>query len=468
MDCIHPIKILNPTKYLSLKYSDRYVVYGRCGKCFACQETLQKEWYFRTYVEFMATIQNGFVLFDCLTYRPKDVPRVSGFLDIPKSLDFMCFDYHQVTDFLKLLRIRLERKGIDVDSNIRYFVSSEYGTDDTKTHRPHYHLLLFVRNNVVEPLYLSRMVSKCWKYGRTDGLPYKSCAYVQYNTINGGLAQSIRVCKYVSKYVNKSYEFQKVVNSRIDKIVHYLFRQQNKEQDFEKWSKSEVGKKYKRDIIRNLNQFHRQSLGFGLSYLEDCDLNEIMDTNIISIPDNNSSLVMRIGLPLYYKRKLFYELVEVNGIKCWQPTEYGLQYLSRRNYDKVKQLIGRYEVARFCGVKIRDIELLANYVVYKRGRIKGDIDTDSIIEVRLGAVPLLYNYVTSSDKMQFNSRFISTKYLGNKNGYNLSSLSFAEFMSPNEFIKEFVYYDADFETELQKVDEMSKEIDEKMQQLAVI
>ena len=464
MDCINQLKIINPAKIFSLQHCDRYINYVRCGRCFACQEQLSKEWYFRTVYEFKTCLEhNGYVYIDTLTY--KNPPRVSRFLPgIDKSLDFMCFDYKDIADFLKRVRIKLQRKGFDVKNNLRYFVSTEYGTDPNRTHRPHAHILFFVYGDL-DNFLLSRIVSDSWKFGRTDGLPYKNHHYVNYNTIRQGLASSVRVAKYVSKYVNKNSLFQKEIDKRIIRLLDFIHRQSEDDKHFEEWIKTESAKKQKRDIIRHLNQFHRQSLGYGASLLRDLDINQVIKDNILVIPDG-TKVVNRISLPLYYKRKLFYELVEIDGMKSWQLTDLGLKYKDCRDKDLQKRLKETYKAAvELFNIEIEDIDSLVDYVLNKRGRLKGSIPGDSLISVRAGAYPLVFNYVTSSDVQNYNTRFVSDYYLGNKTaGYK--SLILAETITPNEFIKDFVYFDDVKELELSKINQFSAELNLSMQRLS--
>lgn len=286
MDCLYPIEIINPTKYISLDFSDRYIQKVRCGKCCNCQKTLQREWYYRAFYECKSVCESGgYMLMDCLTYAPKYVPRLSNYFDIPKSLDWMCFDYSHLRLFLVRLRRYLKYRGYDVDKSLRYFASTEYGTDDTKTHRPHIHILFYVYTPDLDNINLSRAISDCWQYGRTDGVRYKGARYVEEYTIRGGLMSSIRSCKYVSKYVVKDSSFQNVLDKRIRAIMEYIYMDNNNFPSYDDFVHSEFGKKIFRDLVRHVNQFHRQSLGFGLSAIRDMDLNEIMKYNLLTIPD---------------------------------------------------------------------------------------------------------------------------------------------------------------------------------------
>lgn len=450
MECLNPIKIVNPTKYVNLHRRDVILQYVPCGKCANCQQNNRNIWYFRAFSEFKDTIEKGgYVLFDCLTYSEEKVPRVTNYFpDLDEKYDFRCFDYEHLRKFLVLLRRRLRK--YKPEKTLRYFASTEYGTKRTK--RPHIHILFYVTNKSLDSLTLSRAISSCWKYGRTDGLPYKSRKYVLYNTLCGDLSQSLRVCSYVSKYVMKDSKLQKHIDSKIGSIMQSVYEDYAEEyRTFEDFLSSECGKRVSRRVCAHLNQFHRQSLGFGLSALRDMDIDEIMRTNIMKMPDYRNS-VLRIPLSTYYKRKLFYQLVEVDGVKCWQPTELGLQYLDIRKTDLRSILFERFKVAaKNNNVVIDDdtIKRLVFYILERRGRIKSDLDSLPIIEDRLKE-DLIYKYVTSCDKENFGQRFVTSQYLGNKLNYDNESLYYS--ISLNDFITQYVYFDDDLESILFKLE----------------
>lgn len=483
MDCLSPIAITSPSKYISPCFSDKFVNYVRCGRCAACQDTLSREWYFRAFYEYQNTIaNNGYMLMDCLTYAPKYVPRVSRFfraardcndyLRLPRNLDFMCFDYSDLRHFFVRLRTYLKKRGFDIAHSLRYFAACEYGTDDNGTHRPHIHILFYVTTPHLDNLTLSRAVATCWKYGRTDGIPYKSAKYVNEYTISKGLISSQRACKYVSKYVMKSSVFQKEIDKRIAKIMHYLYMQratwysvtsekwqfdgslkteiaENVDWNtFNSYAKSESGKKLYRDLRRKLDQYHRQSLGFGASALNTFDVDSIIDNNILSIPDSKQ-IVMRIGLPMYYKRKLFYNLVTVDGVKYWTPNKLGMLYLEKRKIDTYNRLVSFYKSCE-PNYKIKvDSESLADYVVNVRGRIDGVFDGDSTVIDRVNSPWCLYNYNTSSDYRRFHMRFIARNYLGNNKRYIDVPI---QYMSIDEFKRTFVRVDDDKEIILSQIE----------------
>lgn len=293
-----------------------------CGKCAVCQKNKRLLWHFRTFHEVIACINSlGFVLYDTLTYADEHLPKLSHFLDLTDTgiKDFSCFNHKHFKDFLKRLRRRLDYnyKGV----TFKYFLTSEYGSDDRFTHRPHYHILFFVYKNGVpfSSRIMSKLVSECWSYGRTDGLPYKPVSYVLNNTFCKtpyiDNKPYLRVCNYVSKYITKDSDFQDEINKRLKLI-------EDKVEDIAK----------QKELIRNIGMFHRQSHGYGLSYLEnikDDELRFIYENGACRIIDDKKVKVT-IPLPLYYKRKLYYTCVKVDGKYKWIPTPKGLYYIENR------------------------------------------------------------------------------------------------------------------------------------------
>lgn len=178
--CYYPISIINPSKYVDIHRKDRFILQVPCGKCAECQKTKSLEWNFRTYYEFLRIFELGgdnFAYFDTLTYDDEHLPFMSDI--IPELPRVPCFRSIDLVNFLKNLRTNLSRKfHIDKDA-FSYFICSEYGS---LRGRPHYHMLLFMRCKI-DPLKLSALVSKLWKYGRTDGIPFQSSFYVMKHNV---------------------------------------------------------------------------------------------------------------------------------------------------------------------------------------------------------------------------------------------------------------------------------------------
>lgn len=137
MRCIHPTVFNKETG-----------LYLSCGQCMACRINRRQEWLTKLMLEWHTWGRGVFVT---LTYSPEFLPHsdvFNGGTLVKKDLQ----------DFMKRLRFHCS-------SDIRFFACGEYGS---KTHRAHYHLILFN----LDPLIAEDMVSKSWKKGlfRVDDL----------------------------------------------------------------------------------------------------------------------------------------------------------------------------------------------------------------------------------------------------------------------------------------------------------
>lgn len=335
--CLNPLNIINPTRRVSLYQAQLMQMNVRCNKCAECLKAIQSEWYFRSYYHAKSTLMmGGYVMMDTFTYRPKDVPRIGNFINRKKYgiQNFMCFDYKHVRDFIKLLRIRLARLGYKNKKAFSYFVTSEYGTDENCTHRPHYHILLFVHDVRINPYRLSLLISECWPYGRTDGLKYHPKLYVDQHIYgyksNDDIQVITMVTNYVSKYVTKDSTYQSTIDKRLAVV------------------KNRVDEKQYKELYRHISMFHRQSQGFGLDYLNiitQAEFNEMLETTEMVMPDTKY-VHRRIKLPMYYIRKLYYqqdkEVIYPNLVwrekgekqvrKYWRLNEFGKEW--RKKYLK--------------------------------------------------------------------------------------------------------------------------------------
>lgn len=329
--CLKPLKIRNPTSYISFG-GQPLMLNVPCGHCADCKKSKRLEWHFRSYYEFESCVRNGgYIYFDTLTYAPEHVPHISRFIDVQEHnvSDFMCFDSTDWRNFLKNLRRQLQYHYKTV--NFKYFLTSEYGTSKDGTHRPHYHILFFVNSKRIHPYAFSYLVSKCWPYGRTDGIKYKGKTYVDnhtygYKFASGSNNDYLSVCSYVSKYVTKDSTFQSSINNRLLTLERKL-----DEDDFKK-------------LKRSIDMFHRQSQGFGLSYLDtltEQSYSDLFNTGLCKIIDKKK-VICTIPIPLYYKRKLFYKSVKINDSNTWVLTPTGKEYIRKQLFNSVALLEKSY------------------------------------------------------------------------------------------------------------------------------
>lgn len=327
--CLMPVSLVNPKKRLSLYGGISYKMEVPCGHCVECEKQKQSEWYFRAYYESKYTIDNGgYVYFDTLTYAPNYLPHMSDVIPELKGrlIDNSCFNHEHYRLFFVNLRRQLEYHGFDVKNKLKYFLTSEYGVDDRFTHRPHYHVLFYILDSSLDPITLSEYVAKCWQYGRTDGAPYKGSKYVLDhvfgNAYNCDSVHLQSICNYVAKYVTKDNKFQKVLDSRLNAVRENFYNGELSRYEEEKFKK----------LKREVNQFHRQSNGFGESFVLYNDMEEVFNTGMIKMPDKNN-VVKHIPLPGYFHRKLHYELVkDYEGKLKWVLNEKGKLFKLNRKF----------------------------------------------------------------------------------------------------------------------------------------
>lgn len=136
----------------------------------------------RSYYESLKVARrHGVCLFDTLTYSDDNIPTKYG---------IKCFNYKDLVNFKKRLKINISRDGYN-SRQISYFISSEYGD---RTARPHYHILLFAWFKGATAHYLHSVISRSWPFGFTD----KKVKQVVLDSSGVG------ALSYVTKYVAKS------------------------------------------------------------------------------------------------------------------------------------------------------------------------------------------------------------------------------------------------------------------------
>lgn len=443
--CLNPIQIVNPTKYISLKYRDPFLLHVPCGKCAECQQTLSNQWYLRAWQECQDVNNSGYCYFDTLTYNDNTLPYMDEI--IPDLPHISCFRPIDIRNFIESLRIHLKR--YFVGASFRYFIASEYGSTRF-TNRPHYHVLFFVRTNDtnLNSVVFSSLVSKFWHYGRTDGFPWKSAGYVNsHNVISGSAlpADYLRACRYVTKYVQKSCLFSSDLEKRLNNAMFSIAAKM-----YDGWLDTVNAKRVRMKLKRCIAQFHRQSKGFGSSLLSYVDLQSLFESGVIYMP-SPKGLKIPVPLPMYYKRKLFYDLIEIDGTKVWKLNKLGIEY---RNYRLDKLISDLADL--FFGVSLTyklgftlDYCLeLSEYVYKTQGRIKADTPSNDILE-KLPSVTL-FNYVTMSDKENLLHCGVVDRFLGNNSiGYKVDELPASYRIK--DFIAKYVFLDEDKEKHLNSI-----------------
>lgn len=466
--CLRPLSIVTRSRLIKMQGGQPFVHSVPCGNCAECNTAKSNEYLLRSYYESQRCLDaGGFMLFCTLTYRDSNIPHLSDTFPIFKNTlaDYTCFNRYDVRLFFVRLRTVLTRAGFDCAQGLKYFLSAEYGTSEKHTHRPHYHVIFYI-NFDIDPLVFARYISDCWPHGITDCPPFKDDAYVRthiYKRDSDPVAVE-KVCRYVSKYVVKSSTFEGVINSRIDIICQRLRDALHHMPDLQEWIESrynlspdmelqemcdyfntlaqgtqEFRDELKRRIGRVCNQFHRQSQGFGLAALDYNNIEDICNNGFITMPTSEKDVVKRVPLPMYFKRKLFYELTEdFRGSKVWKLNDLGHQFLLSRVKNNLDTLTNRFndwyvnssEIERSVIDEIlngRSFAEFSRYVAIYKGRVchHSDFDESSPLDIWLfrqhyedyswmskGYEQFMYNYSLKDDKFEFAEKCLINRYLG--------------------------------------------------------
>ena len=346
--CLRPVKIHNRSLTIGCSDWSQYELQVPCGECAECKQLMRDQWYLRAYWQAKYTFdQNGWVLFDTLTYDDQHLPHLSDFIPQLKNrvIDFPCFSHEHTRRFWCDLRQYLSRAGYSTDFG--YFLCSKYGTSEHGTHRPHYHILSYNTDPRLSPEVLSGFISRAWSHGRTDGVPYRTAAYVVDRNVFGprydtDMPHMQSVCGYVMKYITKDSDFESRIKYRLETVLSQMCCDKYHGIENPDWHRFPEFREHYRTVKRLVSQFHRQSQHFGEYALSQSDIDEIMQTGQMSVPDQ-TQVVKHIPLPMYYSRKLFCTQIKLDdGRRVWIPTELGKKYRYRRNYQSAALMVRRF------------------------------------------------------------------------------------------------------------------------------
>lgn len=341
--CLKPVRITNQAK--TFNPGSIFSLSVPCGECAECKALMRDQWYLRSYWQARYTFDNGgYILFDTLTYDDAHIPHLSDFIPEMEGhpiLNLPCFSYQHIRDFMVDLRQVLRRAGFSPKANLRYFLTSEYGH---QTHRPHYHVLFYVTDPSLTPENLSIAVAKCWKYGRTDGVPYQGRSYVYArNVFDSRMAdpQHLQaVCGYVSKYITKDSDYMLRLKNRLEIVFDGLADQKVPGSHYYDWDEINDLHKKAYSFVR---QFHRQSQHFGEYALQQSEINDWLTTGQFAMPDKDQ-IVRYVPMPQYYARKAFcIQKKRDDGTRYWELTEFGKRQRYRRTFETVARQRQVYE-----------------------------------------------------------------------------------------------------------------------------
>lgn len=425
--CIENKTILINKKQLYINSFPKIYQRIKCGKCFECREQKRDEYIYRGQAESIYTFKNnGWIIFDTLTYNEENVPRIKDFVNEYKQ-DFRCFNNKHWTDYIKKLRIYIQRK-YGKQHKIKPFACGEFGTSEKGTHRPHYHVIWYYTcefGTPIKPTEFSVIAEMKWKMGRTDGVTTNGIKkFEEQKVFTEHNAHNLNVLRYIAKYTEKDSSFQKEIDRRLNQIFKY--------NDYT--TRAEKAK-----IKRHICQYSRIPKAFGAYALETMNKEQVYNTMKVSYEDTKE-IVKTIPLPEYYRRKLYYKLekYEIMGeIKTkWVLTELGMAQkydFARKQYSMIREKFIKRLQNTETNMEIETYgksiaEKLSEYEMLRRWRIRQPRKAEEILpkmtidengnrhfETREQGEYLI-NLTTPSDKEKYGDAYTVNKIqqIGNK------------------------------------------------------
>ena len=243
-----------------------------CGHCEDCKASKRQGIYVRLYYEYKECLAlGGYCINLTLTYAPKFLPHVNV-----DGVDYPCFNSKDIQNYVKRVRKHFTDKNVPV--HFTYFCAMELGG---KTHRPHYHMLFFVKSPNVIWTYFKLVVRDKWQFGFT------SVGRL------GALVRSPQALNYAAKYVAKDAFEDSWYLPLVEKLKEKF--------------------KYNRDAFnyykRSLSGRFLASRGLGLYCLSDNEAWRLHKLECL-VPGKDGFL--SVPLPLYLDRKLHYDVVYRN------------------------------------------------------------------------------------------------------------------------------------------------------------
>jgi len=339
--CLNPLKIINKSKRLYYKNNIKLINYVPCGKCAECKIQYTNDIMIRTYYECLSA---NYVVFDTLTYNEKNVPKLNKILkndyhiDIYDEYDYNVLYYIDVQKFLKRLRKNIKIK-------CSYLIAGEYGSENN---RPHYHLLLFVKDDTpVEKI--KDFIYQNWHNGFTDGSGMTLSDYIDKRVFSKFKARYNAIA-YVCKYMNKIGYFDNILYNYIYK--KYKVSCENNNNIFDN--------KSVQCIYKNFKQFVKWSHNYGN---EKFDIDEYEINGYIQVDTEWKH--NKYTLPLYYLRKYYKNRVNENYIDNQRKMNYDKLILNKKKLQILSKFIDIINNSKDEYIKSISRKVLKNLVEYK-------------------------------------------------------------------------------------------------------
>lgn len=312
--CTHQRNIISRSKSYT-EGSTKFRQDVPCGHCDDCRLNAKRDWTLRTWSEIERyNLSGGKVAFVTFTYRNNDLPLYPIIREDGTTQMLMCFNQDHKTEYIKSIRdyfyreyglvgdtnkpkAKYNRKGMPLIKTtlpLRYMWCCEYGMDNRSTHRPHYHVLLFIPPEILKTSDFKtenkakHFLRERWDYGWTIFSP---AVHPQTGRPLGLYVQTEFAADYVGKYCFKDLDWY--ANPLVDEYLRDSDGYIDKE---------------KRDAMGKYLPGHWQSKSFGSALVEDFDDFDtyLKGKDFHFLKNALKGITVRSYAPRYIERKLLY------------------------------------------------------------------------------------------------------------------------------------------------------------------
>lgn len=338
--CTTPIKVKSKNPY------NKKFTYISCGKCEQCRKAQKIQWTNRlkSEIEHYHTERGWNVGFFTLTYNEQHLPTIpKKFFKEGEYQKIPCFSYLDIRKFIDCIRTYIWRTYNKKDA-IRWLITSEYGTSEEGTHRPHYHGIMLFEPTISNKL-MYELIEDSWT-GTTTHIKNNEKHKGERRECKGIIApfedfiprDNYACGSYVAKYICKDLDFEDTTNGLFEHLT---------------------GKA--KNHLRHFKPFHKQSIGLGKHLIDNKNekqLKEMLEDGI----DFTGSLT-RAHTPMYIKNKILYTTCK----------RYNLQ---THRFETIK----KYSKFYFENKKlVYDIQLNKNIKLFEKLRTKEYFEQNKLI-----------------------------------------------------------------------------------------
>lgn len=411
--CTNPIHIKNKKfKSLNLNFSHKFISVP-CGCCDECLRKRAKDIFCRARFQIEDDLLSGGSAFMCcLTY--KICPDLSKY-------GYSCFVFNKqhVINFIKRLRTNLDRfymKHFSVYApDFKYLITSEYGSDPTRTHRPHYHLLISFSKSISYYVFRLNFIYSLTNH-KTNSSDFGYVVQCEPLDIKKGGV------RYSSKYILKDLAFNNqafIIKELLNFYKSYVnqkhgiieFEKNSDDVFFNKCIRS--SKAYKNDVssfvspVNHCKQFYMCSNDYGISSILRRYGESLFSLSVLNID----------GYPYSIPKQVLQRLERIKGSKSKNFLTKSI-FLSSLKVALSTSVLDGYIDNSDCDVLY---SFAKNFVIPKFGSLY--LDNDCLEDYGFNAVFYLYKindilkYANNPEKLAFRSKVAALKNFRERQNY---------------------------------------------------